>query len=108
MARERETVPRRRATVHEALRGRFTIQVRSCRGAGVAVDLRPTSRSPFPTLKIEPEPRSRPLLVREGAHYDCFGDGTCCTDIHALGPVTRTEQRAVELLEPGSLIRHKD
>jgi hypothetical protein len=52
--------------------------------------------------------RSRPLLVRPGARYDCFGDGLCCTDIHALGPVTRTERRAVELLEPGTLVRHKD
>jgi hypothetical protein len=54
------------------------------------------------------EPRSRPLLIRPSAEYDCFGDGLCCTDIHALGPVTRTERKAVELLEPGSLVRHKD
>jgi hypothetical protein len=40
--------------------------------------------------------------------FDCFGDGLCCTDIHALGPVTRKEKAAVELLEPGALIRHKD
>ncbi len=55
-----------------------------------------------------PEPRVRPLLVREGAHYTCFGDGLCCTDIHALGPVTQRERRALELIEPGALIRHKD
>jgi hypothetical protein len=54
------------------------------------------------------EPRARPLLVREGARYDCFGDGLCCTDIHALGPVTPRERRAVQLLEPGALVRHKD
>lgn len=54
------------------------------------------------------EPQSRPLLLRQGARYDCFGDGLCCTDIHALGPVTPAERRAVELLEPGSLVRHKD
>jgi hypothetical protein len=53
-------------------------------------------------------PKSRPLLVREGARYTCFGDGLCCTDIHALGPVTRKEKAAVELLEPGTLVRHKD
>ena len=53
-------------------------------------------------------PRARPLLVRKGAHYTCFGDGLCCTDIHALGPVTRGEKKAVDLLEPGVLIRHKD
>ncbi len=53
-------------------------------------------------------PRSRPLLVREGAHYTCFGDGLCCTDIHALGPVTRRERQALELIEPGALVRHKE
>jgi hypothetical protein len=47
-------------------------------------------------------------LVRPGARFDCFGDGLCCTDIHALGPVTRKEKAEVELLEPGSLVRHKD
>lgn len=53
-------------------------------------------------------PKSRPLLVREGARYTCFGDGLCCTDIHALGPVTRKEKAEVDLLEPGALVRHKD
>jgi hypothetical protein len=80
---------------------------RSCRGAGVSVDPPPTSEAPN-TLKNLSEPHSRPLLMRKEARYDCFGDGLCCTDIHALGPVTPAERRAVELLEPGSLIRHKD
>ena len=53
-------------------------------------------------------PRARPLLIREGARFDCFGDGLCCTDIHALGPVTRTEKRHLDLLVPGSLVRSKD
>ena len=53
-------------------------------------------------------PRARPLLVRKGARYTCFGDGLCCTDIHALGPVTRREKLSVDLIEPGALIRHKD
>ncbi|MFT3923617.1 MAG: hypothetical protein QM778_13890 [Myxococcales bacterium] len=67
---------------------------------------------PTPTLpastNLSKDPRSRPLLVRPGAAFDCFGDGLCCTDIHALGPVTRKEKQEVELLEPGSLVRHKD
>jgi hypothetical protein len=46
--------------------------------------------------------------VRKGAHYTCFGDGLCCTDIHALGPVTRREKQALDLIEPGRLVRHKD
>lgn len=66
---------------------------------------------PAPTLPVShlsKDPRARPLLVRPGAIFDCFGDGLCCSDIHALGPVTRKEKQEVELLEPGSLIRHKD
>jgi len=68
----------------------------------VAVESRPTSRISADL------PRARPLLVRQGARYTCFGDGLCCTDIHALGPVTRREKLAVDLLEPGRLVRHKD
>ncbi|MCZ6807968.1 MAG: hypothetical protein O7F08_13505 [Deltaproteobacteria bacterium] len=33
----------------------------------------------------------RPMLVRPGARYACFGDGLCCTDIHGLGPLTKKE-----------------
>lgn len=62
------------------------------------------SRNP----RVPSVPSARPLLVRPGARFDCFGDGLCCTDIHALGPVTRKEQREVELLAPGSLVRNKD
>jgi len=36
-------------------------------------------------------PRARPLLVRPGARFACFGDGLCCTDIHVLGEITRKE-----------------
>lgn len=77
----------------------------------MVVDPRPTSapvQSGGRNAQKPQEPRLRPLLVRAQAHYDCFGDGLCCTDIHALGPVTPSERRAVELLEPGTLIRHKD
>jgi hypothetical protein len=37
--------------------------------------------------------KPRPLLVRAGARFTCAGDGTCCTNIHALGPLTRSEVR---------------
>jgi hypothetical protein len=36
-------------------------------------------------------PRLRPLLARPGAVFRCLGDGLCCTDIHALGVLTRSE-----------------
>ena len=35
--------------------------------------------------------RVRPLIVRPGARYRCFGDGLCCTDLHLLGPLTKRE-----------------
>lgn len=40
----------------------------------------------------------KPLLVREGARYACFSDGLCCTDAHALGPVTAEEATRLPLL----------
>jgi hypothetical protein len=48
----------------------------------------------------------RPLLARPGARFACAGDGLCCTDIHALGPLGRDEQKAFRLLLPGALIRY--
>lgn len=70
------------------------------------------SASPTPTSRTSLGrvigPTLRPLLVRPLARFDCFGDGLCCSDIHALGPVTRSEKKHVDLLAPGSLVRHKD
>jgi Fe-S-cluster containining protein len=37
--------------------------------------------------------KPRPLLVRDGARFRCFGDGLCCTDIHGLGILTRSDIR---------------
>ncbi|MEM1418219.1 MAG: hypothetical protein AAGH15_25210 [Myxococcota bacterium] len=42
----------------------------------------------------------RPLLFRPGAHYRCFGDGLCCTDIHGLGPITRKELVQIRAIDP--------
>jgi len=51
-----------------------------------------------------PEPaRVRPLLVRAGARFRCFGDGVCCTDAHRLGPIDRRE--AARLVPTSSLVR---
>jgi hypothetical protein len=36
---------------------------------------------------------TRPLLVRPGAVFRCAGNGLCCTDIHELGLLTRSEVR---------------
>lgn len=43
----------------------------------------------------------RPLLVRPGARYRCFGDGLCCTSIHAIGPIGRAEVRRLQVIYPG-------
>jgi hypothetical protein len=58
--------------------------------------------------KTTPTPRARPLLVRPGAVFRCEGDGLCCTDLHALGPMTRSETQAMRRLIPGSVIYHPD
>jgi hypothetical protein len=46
------------------------------------------------------ETRVRPLLVRPGARFACVGDGLCCTDVHALGPVRRREVGTLRLIAP--------
>jgi len=55
-----------------------------------------------------PEPRARPLLVRPGARFTCSGDGLCCTDLHALGPLTRAEVKLVQKIRPGSVFMHEE
>jgi hypothetical protein len=50
----------------------------------------------------------RPLLARPGARFACAGDGLCCTDIHALGPLGRAEQKAFRALLPGALVRYTE
>jgi Fe-S-cluster containining protein len=44
--------------------------------------------------------RVRPLRVRPGARFACAGDGLCCSDVHALGPVRRHERTALQLIAP--------
>ncbi len=48
----------------------------------------------------EPKARLRPLLARPGAAFECHGDGLCCSDIHSLGPLTRSEARSLNLIAP--------
>jgi hypothetical protein len=50
----------------------------------------------------------RPLLAREGARFQCFGDGLCCTDIHALGVLTRADVRELRARRPLSVIYSDD
>jgi hypothetical protein len=53
-------------------------------------------------------PRVRPLLVRPGARFACAGDGICCTDVHALGPLTRTEARRLRVIGADTVVRHAE
>lgn len=41
-------------------------------------------------------PVSQRILLRPNARYECHGDGTCCTTIHLLGPVTKREAKVVK------------
>lgn len=53
--------------------------------------------------KKTPKPTAKPFLVRPGARFTCFNDGLCCTDIHALGPITRAEARDMRRIDPQSV-----
>jgi len=55
-----------------------------------------------------PKSTSKPFIVRPGARYTCFNDGLCCTDIHALGPITRTEARDVRNIDPAGVFMNED
>lgn len=50
-----------------------------------------------------PESDGGALVARPGARFRCFGDGLCCTDLHALGPLSADEARDLRDLLPGSL-----
>ena len=58
---------------------------------------------PLPTApkKSKALGRLRPLLVRPGATYACFGDGLCCTDVHAIGPIARKERVYLSIVADG-------
>ncbi|MDD9945297.1 MAG: hypothetical protein OXU20_29915 [Myxococcales bacterium] len=54
------------------------------------------------------KPGIDPLLVRPGAHFTCVNDGLCCTDIHALGPITKSEAKAMRKLSQASVAYNDD
>ncbi len=45
-------------------------------------------------------------MIRKGLRFECVGDGLCCTDIHVLGPVTRSEIIDVRKLRKDAI--HRD
>lgn len=60
-----------------------------------------------PPTARPPRAAPPPLLVRVGARFACSGDGLCCTDLHALGPVSRKETKRLRVIQPGSVIKHQ-
>ncbi len=52
--------------------------------------------------------RVRPLSVRPGARYACFGDGPCCTDVHGLGPLNRREVRSLRVIRQSAVASPPD
>lgn len=48
----------------------------------------------------------RQLLARTGARFSCSGDGLCCSDVHALGPLTQRERARISEIDPDSVIIH--
>jgi Fe-S-cluster containining protein len=51
-------------------------------------------------------PRRRELQIRRGARFSCAGDGLCCSDIHALGPLARSERARVTSYDPSAVVLH--
>lgn len=58
--------------------------------------------------KKTPKASLKPFVVRPGARFTCFNDGLCCTDIHALGPITRAEARDMRRIDPDSVFMNPD
>ncbi len=52
---------------------------------------------PFPAGKVIEGAVAEPLLVRPGCRYQCHGDGTCCTNIHVIGPISRNDAGRVRI-----------
>ena len=51
--------------------------------------------------------RREPLLVREGARFDCVGDGLCCSDIHAVGALSDDDCEMLAIISEDAVDRHE-
>ena len=49
--------------------------------------------------------RREPLLVRPGARFECFGDGLCCSDIHAVGALSERDCDMLSLISEDAIDR---
>lgn len=55
---------------------------------------------------MTPVARREPLQVRPGARFDCAGDGLCCTDVHAIGPLSDDDRRMLGAISEDAIERH--
>lgn len=46
------------------------------------------------------------IRIRPGARFRCFGDGVCCTDLHAFGPLSPSEVQLLCAIDPGVVAEH--
>ena len=51
--------------------------------------------------------RREPLLIRPGARFDCVGDGLCCSDIHAVGPLNEEDREMLTVISEDAIDRHE-
>lgn len=47
-----------------------------------------------------------PLRVRPGARFTCHGDGLCCADVHAFGPLRDDEVALLSAIDPAVVREH--
>lgn len=52
-------------------------------------------------------PRREPLRVRPGARFRCEGDGLCCSDVHAVGPLNDEDVEFIEMISKDAIDRHE-
>lgn len=49
-----------------------------------------------------------PLRVRPGARFTCHGDGLCCTDVHALGPIDDKSAAMLQMINEEVVVVQDD
>ncbi len=53
-------------------------------------------------------PRCEPMLARPGARFSCEGDGLCCSDVHAIGPLNEEDIVFLSAISEEAIDRHAD
>ena len=94
------------ATCNLAAQGPSPQPITTCHLKSLALwTVSPDTIPPYMDLAVTRRPSARNLLItRPGACFTCHADGSCCTSIHLLGPVTKAEMVPVERLRKGSVV----